>query len=380
MVPFGPARLVHLRSPPPCIRALNRHRPSPQATPRGTGSQVNTTAHSTTLSSTEHSSIVNTYPTLIPIQHGVINLLKMSRRNTIDEDMSDNPNPPNGIPERFQDSPASFLTQGESPAFGAPPRRQNSSTLPEDDGMKALRKKIIQIQISTATPEEKAKFMHELLTEGYTQSQISQTIKPSSAPDGESAHTPPLIKQQRPGTPTSTKSFNFWAGTTPGHETVEFHLTPSDLAPTYAPLPESDGSMEVHIKDEDRALGCEHYKRNVKLQCAVCQKWYTCRLCHDAKEDHILPRKLTKNMLCMLCETAQKASDQCTHCQARSANYYCDVCHLWEDDPNRSIYHCNDCGICRVGRGLGKDFIHCKVLAYPLPLSPSSLKTRNRCL
>lgn len=290
----------------------------------------------------------------------------MSRHSILDVEMSDNPNnPPSGIPERFQDSPASFLSQHESPAFGAPPRRQNSSTLPEDDGMKALRRKIIEIQTSPATPEEKAKLMHELLTEGYTQSQIRDTIKPTPAEAGtETQWKQPekVIKQQRPGTPTSTNSFSFWAGSTPGREAVEFHLTPADLAPTYALIPEAaEGYMEVVVKDEDRPLGCQHYKRNVKLQCAVCGKWYTCRLCHDAKEDHVLPRKQTKNMLCMFCGTAQKASSQCTHCEARSANYYCDVCHLWEDDPNRSIYHCNDCGICRVGRGLGKDFFHCKV-------------------
>ena len=36
-------------------------------------------------------------------------------------------------------------------------------------------------------------------------------------------------------------------------------------------------------------------------------------------------------------------------------------CKLWDDDPHKSIYHCNDCGICRIGKGLGKDFFHCKV-------------------
>lgn len=301
----------------------------------------------------------------------------------MDEDMSDNPNnPPNGIPERFQDSPASFLTQGESSAFGAPPRRQNSSTLPEDDGMRALRRKIINIQISQAPPEEKAQLMQKLLTEGYTQSQIRETIKPSPVVEGEEGWTPEtLVKQQRPGTPTSKNSYNFWAGATHGKEAVEFHLKPSDLARAYAPPPkaERDGAMEVVQKEEDRALGCEHYKRNVKLQCALCDKWYTCRLCHDAKEDHILPRKLTKNMLCMLCGTAQKASSQCTHCEARSANYYCDVCHLWEDDPQKSIYHCHDCGICRVGRGLGKDFFHCKVSSLP-PFVPSLSRLEANCM
>ena len=36
-------------------------------------------------------------------------------------------------------------------------------------------------------------------------------------------------------------------------------------------------------------------------------------------------------------------------------------CKLWDDDPEKKIYHCDDCGICRIGAGLGKDFFHCKV-------------------
>lgn len=74
----------------------------------------------------------------------------------------------------------------------------------------------------------------------------------------------------------------------------------------------------------------------------------------------MLNRRETKNMLCMLCGCAQAASEECALCSVRGAWYYCDVCKLWDDDPQKSIYHCNDCGICRVGQGLGKDFFHCK--------------------
>lgn len=66
-------------------------------------------------------------------------------------------------------------------------------------------------------------------------------------------------------------------------------------------------------------------------------------------------------MLCMFCGAAQRASDSCVNCGESAAYYYCGICKLWDNDPSKSIYHCNDCGICRKGRGLGKDFIHCKV-------------------
>ena len=71
--------------------------------------------------------------------------------------------------------------------------------------------------------------------------------------------------------------------------------------------------------------------------------------------------KDTKNMLCMFCEEAQKAGEACVSCGESAAVYYCSICKLWNNDHDKSIYHCTDCGICRIGRGLGKDFFHCKV-------------------
>jgi len=277
-----------------------------------------------------------------------------------DDDVSDNPE------FGLQDSPISFISPAEMPTSEPTPdgspssNRQSSSALPEDDGMRALRRRIIAIQSMDITNKEKARMMHELLTEGYTQSQISQQAKPALP----QTHSPAsMVSQERPVTPPPSSSFNFWHASPGKGDNVTFQLSPDDLKPTYAPPPpQADGVGERGEETEgNQVLGCEHYKRNVKLQCPMCNKWYTCRLCHDAAENHILPRKETKNMLCMLCGSAQKASDQCAQCGARAANYYCDICHLWEDDPNRSIYHCNDCGICRVGRGLGKDFFHCKV-------------------
>jgi hypothetical protein len=49
----------------------------------------------------------------------------------------------------------------------------------------------------------------------------------------------------------------------------------------------------------------------------------------------------------------------CVCVPGQMAKYYCATCHLFEDSPTRPIYHCPDCRICRVGRGLGHDFFHC---------------------
>jgi uncharacterized CHY-type Zn-finger protein len=257
--------------------------------------------------------------------------------------------------------------QARSIAFSVGTRQRNKS-LPADDGMGHLRRRIVAIQKMDVAASEKARLMHQLLTEGYTQSQINQQA--SLAPQTQSISR---VSQERPTTPMSLSSFSFWqkstndtppeSSPTGSHQT--FQLSRDDLRPTYVPRDAhpaaSSGSVDVEEVDETRSLGCQHYKRNVKLQCFTCNRWYTCRFCHDEMEDHHVNRKETRNMLCMLCGYAQRAGDTCIDCGVRAAWYYCNICHLWDDDANKSIYHCNDCGICRRGRGIGKDFVHCKV-------------------
>lgn len=157
--------------------------------------------------------------------------------------------------------------------------------------------------------------------------------------------------------------------------------------------------QEGELSEKDKAktywdeahgiLGCQHYRRGAKLQCSTCNQWATCRHCHDEKEDHkliryhvyktqlIRCRKDTRNMICMHCATPQKAAQYCQNCHIRLARYYCDKCHLWDDHPTKSIYHCADCGICRVGEGLGKDFFHCKTCNVCMSVS---LQNSHRCI
>ena len=244
-------------------------------------------------------------------------------------------------------------------------------SLPADDGMRHLRRRIIAIQRTNSSSEEKAKLVHDVMIEKHNMSQQSLhgphrgraqspgSMHSSNRPFSSSSPNSMDSLRQTTSPPTSSSSAADHAN--------RFNLTPDDLKPTYyeKPLPgPRDGDNERSSMDVDesaKSLGCAHYKRNIKLQCSACFRWYTCRFCHDAVEDHMLNRRETKNMLCMLCGCAQPASEECTLCSVRGAWYYCDVCKLWDDDPQKSIYHCNDCGICRVGQGLGKDFFHCKV-------------------
>ncbi|KAI9025760.1 zinc-ribbon-domain-containing protein, partial [Phycomyces nitens] len=124
-------------------------------------------------------------------------------------------------------------------------------------------------------------------------------------------------------------------------------------------------------------LGCQHYQRNCKLQAACCEKIFVCRFCHDEASDHAIVRNETKNMLCMLCKTIQPAGKDCNNCGEQMATYYCDKCKLWDNIPNKEIYHCDDCGICRRGKGLGEDFFHCMKCNICMVIS---IKDKHRCI
>ncbi|KAI8349378.1 zinc-ribbon-domain-containing protein [Mortierella sp. GBAus27b] len=129
--------------------------------------------------------------------------------------------------------------------------------------------------------------------------------------------------------------------------------------------------------EEQRVLGCKHYIRGCKLQANCCGKWFNCRFCHDDACDHAIVRHETKTMLCMHCKAIQPAAQTCASCEVQLARYYCDVCKLWDDDEEKSIYHCPDCGICRVGEGLGKDFFHCQKCNICMAIR---LKDKHRCI
>ncbi|KAL4946198.1 hypothetical protein BDV06DRAFT_151947 [Aspergillus oleicola] len=257
--------------------------------------------------------------------------------------------------------------------------------LPEDDGMGALRKRIHAIRNLGYTNTEQARMIHDIMTEKYTSSQAfsGNHLSPISSP------TPSFRTPEREHTPNrwSGQSFDQPSVSSASTATSALHdvvhnLTAEDLKPTYHPKGETDLPAD-DVEDPDAeeldgsCLGCPHYKRNVKLQCFYCKKWYTCRFCHDEVEDHRLDRPKTENMLCMFCGHAQPAAQYCKWCGELAAQYYCVACKLWDNDASKSIYHCDDCGICRIGKGIGKDFFHCKTCSVCLPVS---IETTHRCI
>ncbi|KAI4103037.1 MAG: hypothetical protein LQ339_004401 [Xanthoria mediterranea] len=262
--------------------------------------------------------------------------------------------------------------QHHPPDANNPSVQTGDGALPEDDGMTAKRRQIVAIHNTRSSNTEKARLVHSLMNERYSSLQPNlQTPHPPSPLTLASHAKPNPSTSGHTGSTIAPSTFPPVSLSVSSETNDLFNLSVEDLKPTYHQKPEvhrtssgpgnrSSNRLSQESLPEYKVLGCPHYKRNIKLQCSECHRWYTCRFCHDEVENHCLNRPETKNMLCMFCGCAQPASGECTRCGEQSARYYCGVCKFWDNSPGKSIYHCNDCGICRIGEGLGKDFFHCK--------------------
>merc|ERR1711976_918696 len=124
----------------------------------------------------------------------------------------------------------------------------------------------------------------------------------------------------------------------------------------------SEESLKNTYHNEEKGyLGCTHYHRNAKILAECCKKLYPCRLCHDEQEGHKIDRFATKYMMCMKCDKRelQEICNECKFCKAEIAEYYCDICKLFSSNEGRPLYHCEKCGICRVG--LREESFHCDI-------------------
>lgn len=123
-----------------------------------------------------------------------------------------------------------------------------------------------------------------------------------------------------------------------------------------------DDFLASYFDEEKKELGCEHYKRNNKILAACCNRFYVCRHCHNADQDHAIDRYATSVMFCMVCRTIQPKGHDCRSavCNGRQlAVYFCNICNFWDNCDDKSIFHCPDCNVCYLGRGLGIDYYHC---------------------
>ncbi|XP_046849600.1 RING finger and CHY zinc finger domain-containing protein 1-like [Xenia sp. Carnegie-2017] len=119
---------------------------------------------------------------------------------------------------------------------------------------------------------------------------------------------------------------------------------------------------------------CKHYARKCSLVSPCCDKVYACRFCHDEHEDHKLIRTNVEQIECRQCGLRQKVSSNCEKCLISFGKYYCGKCRMF-DDNDKGQFHCDGCGICRVG---GRDnFIHCDTCGFCLS---KSIYDSHKCL
>ena len=243
--------------------------------------------------------------------------------------------------------------------------KRTKTAVKEDDGMRLLRRRIQAVHQTSLSVQQKAQRLHELMTEDYHSSQSSLSraqsalsIRPHRC---SSLHHSNNSSSQLSYSPSSPSSSHV-------DSSDSCNVTANDRQPSFwTPKEGNNNALVENTRDlepfssNELSFGCSHYKRNVKIQCFECHRWYPCRHCHDDNENHSLNRRRTQLMLCMLCGTPQPARQDCKQCGTCAAAYYCEICKLWDDDATKDIYHCDDCGICRRGKGLGTDFIHCKV-------------------
>ncbi|KAH0613260.1 uncharacterized protein H6S33_009640 [Morchella sextelata] len=173
-------------------------------------------------------------------------------------------------PISFSDLPTTLSPTSEDNSALQNPAK---SALPEDDGQKFLRQKLVEISRLNISDRERAVRMHSLMLEKYNASRRPEEMfELESAQSGQSqanAEESYISQHDNP-----------------------FKLSPLDIAKTYytgPPTPDVAANGELVVQEEIPAstdlgtlqdlpeeLGCPHYRRGVKLQCSTCEKCVNC--------------------------------------------------------------------------------------------------------
>jgi len=146
----------------------------------------------------------------------------------------------------------------------------------------------------------------------------------------------------------------------------------------------NEHSNSVSPRDST-SFGCSHYERRCKIVAPCCNEVFWCRHCHNVeknekatcvKKAHELDRFSVTEIVCASCGERQPHGKSCRniHCSILFASYYCDVCKFWDNKGvKKEVFHCDKCGICRVG---GRDnFFHCDTCG-----GCYALKANHKCI
>ncbi|KAH7676782.1 Ring finger and CHY zinc finger domain-containing protein plant protein [Dioscorea alata] len=127
------------------------------------------------------------------------------------------------------------------------------------------------------------------------------------------------------------------------------------------PSPSSMDSSQTSINYDKMSYGCKHYRRLCMIRAPCCNEIFHCRHCHNEStlDGHELSRQDVQSVICMMCGWEQSVIQVCTNCGVYMGEYFCGICKFYDDDiQKRKQYHCDDCGVCRLGGR--ENFFHCK--------------------
>lgn len=198
-------------------------------------------------------------------------------------------------------------------------------------------------------PQRKAYLIQHLMASRYIvaqQRRMASTGGTPAATPTAAAGTTTTTTTDRPGLIDANGSAVAAAAAAPASRPKP---KPGHDAPAPAEAAHPHPHQHRHYHDPNAGvLGCRHYHRSAALVAPCCGEEFVCRLCHDeAVPDHKLDRFAVRDMRCMVCGVRQGVGAACTACGASMARYYCSICHLFDDDPHRDIYHCPFCNFCR---------------------------------
>ena len=199
---------------------------------------------------------------------------------------------------------------------------------------------------STLEPHRKAYLIQHLMASRYIVAQQRR----GSIGSGSTAATPTTARLPPPQQPPPQPQVPVDGESPPPPNTTKVNNNDSNSVPY----------RHFYDPPTNSILGCKHYRRRAMLIAPCCGQEHVCRLCHDETvSGHSLDRYSVAEMRCMECGSRQPVASTCATCAAPMARYYCSICHLFDDDPHRDIYHCPFCNFCRRGKGLGVDSFHC---------------------
>ncbi|KAJ6723483.1 ZINC FINGER (C3HC4-TYPE RING FINGER) FAMILY PROTEIN [Salix koriyanagi] len=135
---------------------------------------------------------------------------------------------------------------------------------------------------------------------------------------------------------------------------------------TVSPSRTSTEQIQQDTAKLPHQYGCEHYRRRCKIRAPCCNQIFSCRHCHNEatsslsnpKDRHEIVRHDIKQVICSVCNTEQEVAQVCNKCGVKMGEYFCDICKFYDDDTSKQHFHCDGCGICRLG---GREkFFHCE--------------------